>query len=106
MEFIQFSLNQWRKDPIEQVTVLNLVSIVQQMWFKADKPMKGYFGIKDMVCLATQDVVSQIYSQLFPQPSPKGLNNSIVDTFNGLVCRINSEIDVRRVLLACFESVT
>jgi hypothetical protein len=68
--------------------------------------MKGHFGIEDTLCLATQDAISQIYSQFFPQPSPKGLNNGIVDTFNGLMCRINSEINVRRVLLACFRLVT
>ncbi|KAJ6541500.1 hypothetical protein B0H19DRAFT_1077343 [Mycena capillaripes] len=47
---------------------------------------------------AEESGIYQHRTRFFPHPSPKHLNNGIVDAFNGLVWRINSEIDVRRII--------
>lgn len=52
--------------------------------------------IEYMILLAFEDVVLEIVAGLHPKPTPKSLDNSIVDTLENDVVWIGFEVDVRR----------
>ncbi len=44
--------------------------------------MKGDIRVEDMFVLASQDVISQVYTELLKQPSPEGLDDGVVNTLD------------------------